>query len=436
MSLLRSSGGVLRGVFNKSKKNNSDNSDDDLSNDGNDGEGDDDDNDDDSDNDIYDNDGNVNDSEDDVRTSSDFKLAKARKKMGKYDVVDMCCGWAMVPICEILETPNKPIKFKMSGGTPFSLVQIKKEEVQQRNSIKSVLKNAMGYEQLDTILTFQVNPVKLIMPSNTKEQIESESNATEKKENTYLFLTEVLPPNIVLPCSAVTLIAIYRSELMRTMNAHEDYAERVLPQSSDRLHSADVLFSSFPKILSDRAAARVLYMLWKLEAPEDERHRKFASDGTQDYSRMTISSVTDKRIKESYRKIVLSMWMAYNCPQCQPNPLKLIETAEDTYHREQVIRTLVGVPQIKAEHAGITRNFSSIPTPKTNSDTNENVRKNSVNNVDENLRNSLVKSISKLNANSIVKSLPEKKATVDPHLYLHTPFNARELLWTGRKIHL
>jgi hypothetical protein len=86
---------------------------------------------------------------------------------------------------------------------------------------------------------------------------------------------------------------------MKSLNAREDYAERLLPQSGDRLHNADAILSSFPRILSDRAAAKVLFILWKREADSS-----YASDGgSMQYAAMTIYDATKERPFAAYRKV-------------------------------------------------------------------------------------------------------------------------------------
>ena len=48
------------------------------------------------------------------------------------DAVEMCAGWAMIPIVAALRDTVRKKKIEMYGGTPFSLVQINKKEVPKR----------------------------------------------------------------------------------------------------------------------------------------------------------------------------------------------------------------------------------------------------------------------------------------------------------------
>jgi hypothetical protein len=81
-------------------------------------------------------------------------------------------------------------------------------------------------------------------------------------------LTLLLPPNIVLPTSSLSIVGMYRVMLVKSYQASMDSCNREghLPQTGN-LHFSSALLSGFPRLLADPAAYRVLMQMWSKEAP-------------------------------------------------------------------------------------------------------------------------------------------------------------------------
>ena len=81
-----------------------------------------------------------------------------------------------------------------------------------------------------------------------------------------LLLTSVLPSCIMLPTSAVSMVALFREAQLDARNTFPAYSDRMLPQTGHCGATLDIVLSSFPKLLADTAACRVLMYFWSREA--------------------------------------------------------------------------------------------------------------------------------------------------------------------------
>ena len=63
-------------------------------------------------------------------------------------------------------------------------------------------------------------------------------------------LTSLLPPNVVLPTSSLTIIGIYRVMLLKSLEVTLVNAEKHLPQTGT-LHSPSALLGGFPKLIGE-----------------------------------------------------------------------------------------------------------------------------------------------------------------------------------------
>lgn len=74
----------------------------------------------------------------------------------------------------------------------------------------------------------------------------------DQKGNPLLFsthrLTTLLPPNVVLSTSSLSIVGIYRIMLIKSFQVSLENADRHLPQTGT-LHSSSVLLSGFPKLI-------------------------------------------------------------------------------------------------------------------------------------------------------------------------------------------
>ena len=277
--------------------------------------------------------------------------------------VEFCSGWVMVPLKDIVQGRQIRTKVKMLGGTPFSPIKINKKDVRKRPG------------------TFEA--LKRMVRINVKSEIELILRPSVSQEN--ILITSLLPPCIILPSSAVTLVALFRESQEAARNLFIAYTSRALPQTGHCGSSVDIVLSSFPKLLADVAACRVLMYFWSKEAPKDildmrapsnfasftqgsgrpaaTPHTPSAAAGgnanTMSYSSTPTSQpstpattsatahAAGTKIKFSeratlvFRNIVLRVWKAYCVPESRQSRLKTTETLEETSRREILMRSIV-----------------------------------------------------------------------------------------------
>lgn len=92
----------------------------------------------------------------------------------------------------------------MSGGTPFAVVSIKDAEVAKRTTTWAMLKSMLGYK-VKSVLEILITPVESKLPSL------ADPNSKVSPES--FQITQLLPPNIVIPSSSVPVVAIYRCRI-------------------------------------------------------------------------------------------------------------------------------------------------------------------------------------------------------------------------------
>jgi hypothetical protein len=363
-----------------------------------------------------------------------------------------------------LRQKERKFRVEMRGGTPFQLVKIKHDEVEERKGAWQTLKRAFGFK-VKSILEFLITPsiptpskstTKQLPPSNTKLQ------AVER-----LPLTQILPLNIVLPTSTVTVVGIYRKLLLQAINQEGEKVDRLLPQSGI-LHHADALLSSFPRILADPAASKVLMMLWSKQFPHELNGRTFRD--------MTISDASNIRALQVFRSAVLQLWHAFSSPSAIPNKLIPFETYEDILLREDRIREIIGLP-CKTLPADAASNVAasltlrkSITTtalqqsqkqPQQQQQQNDQLQETRANSIQQYFTNQKTKkdmakkeltqkqqgkivggvvvhadanvsqSLTVASKTAIHEISKNQQEFISVKEHLYTPFNARELLWTA-----
>jgi Ca2+-binding EF-hand superfamily protein len=294
-------------------------------------------------------------------------------------LVELCAGWTMIPAAALLRGLSQKLEFKMSGGTPFSAVNIKQADLAPRAGMWNALKRTLGYG-ITSVLTFVINPRNF-----------------NKAPVTSLFQT--LPPNIVIPSSSVSMVAIYR-KLLKEAHMHQLSLSGGLKH-----HAADPIFSSFPRILNDPAASRVMLYLWSKEGPTDmirAAGMKCLAEG----------EVTAQAL-QIFRHIVLRVYRAFNSPDAQRSRLVMEETLEGINTREAVIRDLVG---LTSTGASVT-NLGGVSTSTF-----------AVNTSTLSKSKSGVSLLSKSgDLTTLLNSTDRIHSSLQEHT--HTPFNARELMW-------
>jgi len=253
--------------------------------------------------------------------------------------VDMCCGWTMIPIAATLRGNARKFKVGMCGGTPFGLVAIKDEEVKQRPGVWQSLKRAFGFKVksvLEILITASGPSPKWISENVAKKAatgVPSAQNNRSTSDNAQILLTSILPPNIVIPTSSVTIVGIFR-KLLRDSFKLLDQSNRILPQTGV-LHHADPLLSTFPRVLADAAGSRVLLLLWKQEFPAELNGKT--------YKDMSLLDTSNVRALQVFRNVILHLYNAFSCPALLPDKLKPFETEVELQLREKRIKEFIGM---------------------------------------------------------------------------------------------
>jgi Ca2+-binding EF-hand superfamily protein len=383
---------------------------------------------------------------------------------------DMCCGWAMVPIAATLRGTARKFKVNMCGGTPFAMVDIREEDVALRQGAFQTLRRMFGFNVqsvLEILITPSV-PAPRFVPrpistsashsnlgnvSNTAASFNGSMKDSVDANGTpadVAWFTRLLPPNIVIPTSSVTVVGMYRKLLIKSLQLSHHSMERVLPQTGV-LHHADALLSSFPRILADDAACRVLLLLWKREFPKDLNGKT--------YKDMTVSDTSNIRALQVFRSVVLRLWRAFGSPHALPDKLTLFETDIETLQREMRIREMVAIPvdgaaaaaeaakntmtaktiaaAANARPPNVTKAVSSI---SAFADTSKAPPKQAPGEativggvvINDPGAYTVPKSLVEENKDKNTKKADAKAEAVEQPLC--TPFNARELMWTGRVV--
>lgn len=398
-------------------------------------------------------------------TESGLEISNNRKsvisptdKMGSHPevTVEMCSGWAMIPIQSImsLSSKSKLMKIPMSGGTPFLSVKITNKDLKIRPGIYNKLKRWMGVE-VKSVLEILFTPLSgellhKIIPQSlklsptdgdvsspaAKSSVTTVGNSNVDVQSTMQHtlsgqpsmsgytndlvnvainepiqsISYYLPPNIVLPNKGSSIVAIYRLQLMNALKLCHDGPERVLPQSSLSAPIADVVLSSFPQFLADAAASRVLLFLWSKEAPFEIMKKSISA--------ITTSEISNPKVLEVFRSVTHRLYRAYHCVDAQPDKLNPIENIEQIYSREQRIKNYASIMVAAATNSNVPgvisaeqprASFTSSPHSATLSATS-------------NLAGVTSHSRSAGTANSAL-TVP----------MVHTPFNTKELFWQQEK---
>lgn len=302
-----------------------------------------------------------------------------------YITVEMSAGWVMIPIASTLASlgtkTSTKVVLDMSGGTPFSVVGIQKSDVPPRKGLFEAIKRIVGIKiqsKLEFLIT--IPPFRncdLLLP---------------------------IPPNVILPMTGISLIGVYRHYHAQSYRQQQIQAQfdHILPQTGT-LPTGDPIFSSFPKILNDPAACRVLLLLWSKEIPQNILNLNLSSKSSADLLSVTIQYHIPENILEAFRRIILKLWRAMSCPNTTCPRTVLSESVKSIYRRELTIRALVGLP-------ANSQVLTSTAHLKASSSTSANGKSGDV-----------------VGGGAVLPSLHVDELSRE-HV-AHTPFNVRELLW-------
>ena len=166
---------------------------------------------------------------------------------------------------------------------------------------------------------------------------------------------------------------------------------------------------------------------------------------------ITIGTATNQKATDVFREVVLRVWRASNSPDSLPDKLKPLETIEKLYEREMRIREMVGlnIPCFNPLNNSQTLLLNSTQNNNNTINGNKSINVNNSINVSNSMNltgmlrsNNTANSTDNLHTSQNFGTLNlsgNRSAPNAPRLeqiplgeQLHTPFNARELLWNGQ----
>ena len=364
----------------------------------------------------------------------------------------------MLPLKDVLSDKKSTI-IHMNGGTAFGPVDVNYDEIEKRPGF------------IEGVKRFAVNNVGLTM-FKIKSQIELTFKYMESNDT--LLLASTLPYCIVLPSSAMSLVAMFRNALM--------IARRSKWGKKGRKHNLDLILSSFPKLVGDPAARRVLMYFWARECPEHllygGKHagiekggvansrsgkrdldliidhsqgnsitgKKFdsGSDSASSNNNSSTSEDNDINVNNSgnikitngisqldealpvtdkasdrFEKVVMCTWRAFCIPEARQSKLVPSESVEQTYKREILMRN--EVENYMFAGAGAKRGL--VKTKKIS----KYVASSSSSSSADHLRASWEDQIG--GSENKIDDLQGVKSKTAQHLSY--PFNPMEFLWSG-----
>ena len=157
------------------------------------------------------------------------------------------------------------------------------------------------------------------------------------------------------------------------------HSERNLPQTAISQNTSDIILSSFPKLIADAAACRVLMYFWSVQSAkyvimeQDQSYKKppphvsardVSSGGSKENTPHETNSNTNSnelvRFKVTanarylFETLVVRVWSVFCHPEARQSRLTPQETIEQRFKREMVMRSIM-------EHLNDTK-----PIPKLN----------------------------------------------------------------------
>lgn len=381
--------------------------------------------------------------------------------------VEMCTGWALIPLTEIMSSNNKKsvtMKVKLQGGTPFMSVSIDERDVKRRAGVYSAMKRMAGLT-VASELEIKFSPQMPAVPASSVVNAKPSVSATVSTQDSATHITGTfmihplsrcdshygggsdltaiqsisafLPPFVVLPSKGAAIVAIYRMILKSATKLAQDPPERVLPQSGHALPVADVVLASFPLYFADPVATRVLMHVWSTEAPVEITNKPV--------SQLTTADLSEPKVVMAFREVTTRMYRAYNCVGARPNKRGSIvsETFDEMRYREERLKQFIIRCAVATTN---TPESSNCDQSSTMSNTQTSVTQPS-GSLSRSVINTLVsrvkaKMTQKSNTtsnlyNSLQVSDRDNQglsaAPAEPMVYL--PFNTRELHWQQDSAH-
>ena len=151
------------------------------------------------------------------------------------------------------------------------------EDVPRRAGIWNAVKRMVGVNPpsvLEILITPAILPPSFLSLASSSmlsknipqpEPVSIDVNKTSIIPNPLLLktnkLTTLLPPNIVLPSSALSIVGIYRIMLLKSYQISMENSDRNLPQTGS-LHSSSALLSGFPRLIGKIEKQTNLFHEW------------------------------------------------------------------------------------------------------------------------------------------------------------------------------
>ena len=346
------------------------------------------------------------DSDDDINDDpglEDFK---------NYVHIEMSAGWIMIPIKETLQKakPGKSTKITldMNGGAPFSLVGIQRSDVPTRKGLLETVKRFIGIK-INSKLELSITPVA--------------APVAKKNQPPPVSKTAILPRDIILPTKTVDIITIYRQAISSEINQRQRYQHHYNSiNKSMALPSGNAVFSSFPRILNDPAAQRVLLLLWRLKTASMPAAKRAKST-----PQLIDPNYVPQEMFVLFNEVVLKIWHAMSCYNDKRTRLDVDESLDSIFGREMHLRKLVGiVPQSE-----LPKKKSSKDINKTNQNTS--TMQQTFDNNNPNIQRTGNFAMQTTAVGKKGKNKDDVNADVldDDDLPKHDfkPFNVKELLW-------
>jgi hypothetical protein len=290
--------------------------------------------------------------------------------------VDMCCGWAFIPLSPSIIDPSsatRKLQVDVLGGSPFVYVKIKETDIQRRSGTWQMLKRSMGYKAKSKIeLTLTSIPAIIAKPravttattvstataggggatttaadpSRTTTAAAAGGTTTLSSSALAASLSinhsvrgetigkllfpgttdslEVLPDNIILPTSSIAAVVLYRklmadNGLFRAMETVRKVAIS---------NQIGIIISNFPRIMEDPAACDAFLWIWRKLLPNNFRGR----------IHFTIQDLLSAKLNKIFNKIVLHLWAICNLHAAKPDSTNLLETEQEIARRKDFIK--------------------------------------------------------------------------------------------------
>jgi len=285
------------------------------------------------------------------------------------------------------------MKLKMSGGSPFTLMDIKKSDIPNRAGIWAAIKRIVGI-QIKSELELSIMP---ILGSKRVDAAIQDRLLTR------------LPPNVILPANSTVAVGLARVLILdNQINQYQGHLQNILPQTGSLL-GGDAVLSSLPKLLSDPAACRVFYLLWASEGPKEVGIR--AGETT-----LSKAENVNNKALTALREIILRLWRACSSPEARPSRLFEEESVDSMYRREVIIRELAGV---RKEVSATLRRSTLKPSESINMTPGQTIGSTQRLEQTDSFNNSTTLGLS---------AQPQRDLDTIEQSRGHTPFNTRELL--------